>query len=44
VELYWDKDVDPSKRVALHAEADSESKQAELALPDQYVKLNVIKL
>lgn len=44
VEMFWDKDVDPSKRVALHAEADSESNQAELAFPDQYIKLHVIKL
>lgn len=44
VEMFWDKDVDPSKRVALHAEADSESNQAELAFPDQYIKLHVTKL
>ncbi|XP_052130121.1 uncharacterized protein LOC113204745 [Frankliniella occidentalis] len=42
--MFWDKDVDPSKRVALHAEADSESNQAELAFPDQYIKLHVTKL
>ncbi|KAJ1524178.1 hypothetical protein ONE63_010704 [Megalurothrips usitatus] len=44
VEMFWDKDVDPSKRVALHAEADAESNQAELAFPDQYIKLHVTKL